>query len=760
MNNVTPVPSCLADSSEALTELSAAAPNSSLTTNEAYRKIRRSATTIGLAISMSAAGMLLPNQKHSVMALEGLPNESTTSTHEASSPMASDRKNSQPQLAYASKLDKVKLAPPAIKHEVKAGESLWQLSEEYQVSPEKIAGSNHINPQSDLFVGQSLKIPSVDRLVIEDQNASKGDSPSSSKIASAELDRSLDNLRRTRKNLENSLSELRPQEVAAKSEAIEVAAEVSEAIQKSQTISPETASANRLKTAVTPSPQTQEFASLEIPSLAEIKAKNSVSFDRDPLTADHFSNSDRSNSNPIALTTPQATEDNDVPVSESVSIPKLEPIDAASTPKTESPALSATEESTIADRGLDWQNVAKSNAIEQPKPFSIPSSSLPPIEAPQAQSQPSDSGQAYRVRVGDTLNSIARRHGISVAELIRTNKIVNPNLIKVNQQLLLPKTASASQPVATPVAIADDTFQENSTTANSGVMIASSDPTVIGNITPTPTSEATSNATQKTIEISVESPAVSYTEKLKADIEDLQQQYDREKPLNSAIALEEASDRSNTSLVGSQPINPEWSKERGITQPVASLTSSETQKVSVPSQPQGQLVGAAPSSASQYNDALQVPVGATVSPSLPALSAPDDYLPDPPMRFTGYIWPAKGVLTSGYGWRWGRMHKGVDIAAPIGTPILAAAPGEVISAGWNSGGYGNLVKVQHSDGSITLYAHNSRILVRKGQKVEQGEQIAAMGSTGYSTGPHLHFEIHPSGNGAVNPIAYLPGKRP
>jgi murein DD-endopeptidase MepM/ murein hydrolase activator NlpD len=104
------------------------------------------------------------------------------------------------------------------------------------------------------------------------------------------------------------------------------------------------------------------------------------------------------------------------------------------------------------------------------------------------------------------------------------------------------------------------------------------------------------------------------------------------------------------------------------------------------------------------------------------------------------------------------MHKGIDIAAPVGTPILASAPGEIISAGWNSGGYGNLVKIRHADGSVTYYGHNSRILVRTGQMVAQGEQISEMGSTGRSTGPHLHFEVRPDGMGAVNPIAFLPQK--
>jgi murein DD-endopeptidase MepM/ murein hydrolase activator NlpD len=128
------------------------------------------------------------------------------------------------------------------------------------------------------------------------------------------------------------------------------------------------------------------------------------------------------------------------------------------------------------------------------------------------------------------------------------------------------------------------------------------------------------------------------------------------------------------------------------------------------------------------------------------------------MRFNGYIWPSAGILTSGYGWRWGRMHRGIDIAGPIGTPIFAAAPGVVTYAGWNDGGYGNLVEIEHPDGSLTVYAHNDRILVNEGQKVAQGEQISEMGTTGRSTGPHLHFEIHPNGQGAVNPMALLPAE--
>ena len=172
-----------------------------------------------------------------------------------------------------------------------------------------------------------------------------------------------------------------------------------------------------------------------------------------------------------------------------------------------------------------------------------------------------------------------------------------------------------------------------------------------------------------------------------------------------------------------------------------------------------ELMSSVPIAIEYYDPTTSPSVESMISPKLPDMSSPEAFLPEESGSFKGYIWPAKGVFTSGYGWRWGRMHKGIDIAAPIGTPIVAAADGQVITAGWNSGGFGNLVKVKHFDGSITLYAHNSKILVRRGQWVKQGQQIAKMGSTGFSTGPHLHFEIHTKGRKAVNPVSLLPKRR-
>ncbi len=119
----------------------------------------------------------------------------------------------------------------------------------------------------------------------------------------------------------------------------------------------------------------------------------------------------------------------------------------------------------------------------------------------------------------------------------------------------------------------------------------------------------------------------------------------------------------------------------------------------------------------------------------------------------GFIWPVNGPVVSGFGMRWGRMHEGIDIAAALGTPIHAAASGTVIHAGW-LGGYGNLVVVDHGDGLATAYAHASAILVAVGQQVSQGDTLSLVGSTGNSSGPHLHFEVRVNGS-AVDPLLYL-----
>ena len=111
------------------------------------------------------------------------------------------------------------------------------------------------------------------------------------------------------------------------------------------------------------------------------------------------------------------------------------------------------------------------------------------------------------------------------------------------------------------------------------------------------------------------------------------------------------------------------------------------------------------------------------------------------------------MVTSRFGARWGRTHTGIDIGAPTGTNIKAAAGGTVIFSGWK-GTLGKLVVVSHGNGIQTYYAHGSSLLVSSGQKVSAGQSIAKMGSTGRSTGPHLHFEIRVNGS-AINPQSYI-----
>lgn len=118
-----------------------------------------------------------------------------------------------------------------------------------------------------------------------------------------------------------------------------------------------------------------------------------------------------------------------------------------------------------------------------------------------------------------------------------------------------------------------------------------------------------------------------------------------------------------------------------------------------------------------------------------------------------FIWPTRGWLTSRFGMRWGRMHEGVDIATTWGHQVVAAAPGRVEFAGWYAG-YGRLVILDHGRGIRTRYGHNSRLLVRPGQWVERGDVIALSGSSGSSTGPHLHFEVRQQGR-PMNPLSLL-----
>jgi murein DD-endopeptidase MepM/ murein hydrolase activator NlpD len=128
-----------------------------------------------------------------------------------------------------------------------------------------------------------------------------------------------------------------------------------------------------------------------------------------------------------------------------------------------------------------------------------------------------------------------------------------------------------------------------------------------------------------------------------------------------------------------------------------------------------------------------------------------------PERYSGDMqWPLEaGIVSSEFGQRWGKMHKGIDIAADVGEPVYAVADGDVIYASDGMRGYGNVVILRHDRQRVSLYAHNSALKVKVGDHVTKGSMVALLGSTGHSTGPHVHFEIR-DGDNPVDPRSVLP----
>jgi murein DD-endopeptidase MepM/ murein hydrolase activator NlpD len=157
----------------------------------------------------------------------------------------------------------------------------------------------------------------------------------------------------------------------------------------------------------------------------------------------------------------------------------------------------------------------------------------------------------------------------------------------------------------------------------------------------------------------------------------------------------------------------------------------------VPPSPTTATTAAATTGAPSFAAVLQQAVGANA----PAASG------------SGWASPASGEITSGFGPRWGTEHEGIDIGAAAGAPVRAAADGVVRKASWY-GGYGNAVIIDHGDGVSTLYGHNSELSVKPGERVQAGQTIAKVGSTGDSTGPHLHFEVEVDGR-KVDPAPWL-----
>lgn len=664
-----------------------------------HRRVSTSAAMLGIALSVSASGTLLSSAKSAAAATSG------QSFLLAAALPAADRADAQ--------------APETLYHTVQEGDSLWQIAATHQVGVQSIKAANGISPDEVLKVGQVIRIPAAVR-----------ESPKV-QVESA------------------------PQEIAS----------------HSPQVSSQAAESDSGAVALMP-PAPEGFAA----------AGSTEALWAEPTAA------------AVVATSPAGH----------IFDPQSQPLNAvASAPQSslsaaDLPELEAPVSEPWMTRSVESSAPAVAPEPALPEPAATPSPKQPQqiaalsrqVDGASAIAQPTvpivPAAETYRVKPGDTLWTIASRYGLRADALVVANGVSDPDLIVAGAVIEIPLSEGGVDPAAPLLA-------ETRTAESSSERIArlrslqggssdraelyerirearrSLDAEVAPSSAPTVSSSPTAEAAPAAVEDlpssvpfeqaapaqgAASSQADPHVVNLIADIRAMQRQSTpviaapatvppAETPAAvAATGVQPAgASESETLVAAAEPVNPQFAPSAA--DPVA---------------PAPDLLAAAPLSPEAYAPTGNLPTGRTVSPDMPVLPEASEYLPDAPNRFNGYMWPAQGVLTSGYGPRWGRMHRGIDIAAPVGTPIYAAADGTVARAGWNSGGYGNLVDIRHPDGSMTRYAHNSRLLVRAGQQVRQGQHIAAMGSTGYSTGPHLHFEIHLPGNGTVNPVAHLPGR--
>ncbi|MEG4850082.1 peptidoglycan DD-metalloendopeptidase family protein [Microcoleus sp. B5-D4] len=781
----------------------------------------RSLATIGLAISVGASGILLPRNGDSARASELAP--TSESTAEVQPVSANGPATSAQVDGSRAQQPGAPSEPATVK--VQEGQSLWELSRDYEVEPLVLATANDIQPDTILQVGQQLRIPTATEATPQ-QNAGYSTSASLDRAATVNPEQEL--------NLTGS-------------EPLDSAA---------MTALPSTA-ATPLVTTV------PEQSSIDIPNadgaIDSLKKQENRTTESGRTM---FGSEGGANlSTPAAFVPESAPTLTSPGYATGTTIPDLDA----------TPVIPNSGEGQAASPDRAFESIEQSLATP-----SLPSAVL----VPPAGSTARPAEVLYSVRPGDTVDAIAKGHGVSPKDLISVNKLGNPNLLNVNQRLKIPQvglknpgveaaasySASNSTSVWAASSVPASLNPSSSTSEIAGAGVAAPAPTVpvvsplenlegLNNISapmvpqinsipltqvsqtisdprkldlqgeptftgavdtsalPSPASatataiatgeypqpisfvantsaqgsnaDPTSALPESNSEALPTAQALNpYSERLRAEVVRLREEYRASRNSIGANAVSLApndgpSVNPSEDMPSANPYlyTPEYTEavQNEISRPPSRAWSQQVQKqqqerldparaaelqpinLTPKSTLEQPVVATAPLGADGYDPLSNPSLGRMVSPELPPLSSPDTYLPNGKQQSAnGFIWPSKGVLTSGYGWRWGRMHKGIDIAGPIGTPIVAASDGVVTYAQWNDGGYGYLVEITHPDGTETVYAHNSRILVQKGQRVAQGEQISEMGSTGFSTGPHLHFEIHPPGQGAINPMAFLP----
>jgi murein DD-endopeptidase MepM/ murein hydrolase activator NlpD len=730
---------------------------------------------IGLAISMGAASLLIPGQSDTAIAAESQPANDPTgkalahnlevatgspiATNRASQATGSIQSYVQPETNSTplAKPDQLKSMVVNSNHQSsESGSSekqqlknLWENSKVDEVKPE-LSTERQFVPTN---INSSVVTPNAEPIAAKQPQAGETGINNVNEQLKAKQDVALDRLKQSSNRLKNSLAELRSEEsLSSKFSPTKLEEKPSLRTQPSLVV----------RTAVPLGSQnTEEKRILEVPQPIVVESTTTAVSQSENKTV-------KAESSLSEITVPKVIEP--APGKRTaVVVPSLVKYQVSS---------GDTLDAIAKNYGVSSQELAKANSISDPNWLQVNQ----PLEIPQNRSaELAESGLTVPSRT--SLNAVV---GIPTQILPSNPQSKQIASVKVTNGLVVSTltTPSKTQTLAFIPPL-------TKTSTNTGVTV----PTVANSLETSDTEAPVTETQIKSLHISeqqlnqpssvnAETRYNPYVENLRGEILKLREKYraqrssDRDNADANNISAVPAPAKAalNNTHIPSRQINPEFNPElhnqalhlENQTRPNNPQTRLPQVRVAtgvqplpyqaptaVPIKSQAPIVATAPLGSDAY-DPSQSSLGRNVSPGLPPLAPADTYLPKNSANFTGYIWPAKGVLTSGFGWRWGRLHKGIDVAGPVGTPVVASAPGVITYARWNDGGYGNLVEVTHPDGSTTLYGHNNRIVVEEGQKVEQGQQIAEMGSTGFSTGPHSHFEIHPPGQDAVNPIAFLP----
>lgn len=766
------------------------------TSVESSSSSRKSATMIGLALSVAASGLVVHQQDDRASAAEPQVSMSSpasaglSSVHAARSSGATSEQES------------------ITHHVVREGDTLWSIADHYQVSKDEIIASNTLESENVLQVGQTISIP------VEVQPLPQVPNPVAIDEASAQ---------QATRNLAHI-------QIQKASEVLHVRDSSSAATDESTLRAPRAGSLNQ-------QPAVHSSQSFDG---ARSRAEGSINLSAVRSEAE----------NSVAVSTSRA-DASGLDESASPSLRVVQPPANALDADTDSVAYGSratrhraqpgeTLESIALSHRVDLQSIIELNQLSDPDELQVGQTLLLPeggdrhrvhadqptltsgraansnqaspvkgennaasLEVSALQQRvdaevPISQDAAHQIRPGETLAEIARNYSVSLSDLIDHNSIHNPDRVFAGQMIHIPASGDPES-VVVPTSPTQSNESRTGYSTLPGALFGVTDLPDLqaAPVVPLPIASSSESSDLSSPEVqgnspagiqrsklsdtdgassSVSSTAVNrqlradggeassnaemnvYVEGLLGEIREIERSVASFED-NSSLAAHAVPDQ--TYLNNGDAVNPEFARSSGLQTRLDSDSQSAAAST-VPSQPQSSsepnLVAVAPVGSENYIPLGQPATGRTVSPDLPPLPGADQYIPEGSATFNGYLWPARGVFTSGYGWRWGRMHRGIDIAAPVGTPIYAAAPGVIEFSGWNSGGYGNMVDIRHPDGSKTRYAHNSRNLVQAGQTVTQGQQIAEMGSTGYSTGPHVHFEIHIPNRGAVNPVAFLPDR--